>query len=123
MSLTVRTAADAYLDGSVVTLTLAGEADNASGPLLEESITRILHEHGDLAELRLDLTELTHMSSAGVRSLVVAHQRLGRVVDIVFTGVHPEVAESIRLTSFDRSAVLQEAGCRRCGQAAPHGEP
>ncbi len=65
-------------------------------------------EHEDLAELRLDLTELTYLSSAGLRSLVVAHQRLGREVGIVLTGVCSDVAESIRLTSFDAAALLEE---------------
>jgi anti-anti-sigma regulatory factor len=33
-----------------------------------------------------------------------------RGVKILFTGAQPDVAETIRLTGFDRTLVLQEAG-------------
>lgn len=108
MGFTIETAAELYRNGAVITLTLEGEADATSAPLLDERIARAWHEHADLAVLRLDLTRLTHISSAGLRSLVVAHQRIGRAVGIVLTGVRPEVAELIRLTGFDRTAVLEE---------------
>src|ERR1700761_6968292 len=107
MSLTMQTEADVYLDGSVITLTLAGEVDATSALLLEEQIVRAWNDHDDLAQLRLDLSELTYLSSAGLRSLVVAHQRLGREVGIVLTGVCSEVAESIRLIGFDATAPLE----------------
>jgi anti-anti-sigma regulatory factor len=41
---------------------------------------------------------------------VFAHQKMGREAQIVLVGVRPEVAETIRLTGFDRSIVMQEAG-------------
>jgi anti-anti-sigma factor len=49
------------------------------------------------------------MSSAGLRSLVFAHQKMPPGMEIVLIGARPEVAETIRLTGFDRSIVMQEA--------------
>jgi anti-anti-sigma factor len=54
------------------------------------------------------MDELTYMSSAGLRCLVFAHQKLPRGVDIVLVGTRPEVAETIKLTGFDRSITMQE---------------
>jgi anti-anti-sigma factor len=108
--LTVRMAARKYRAGTAVTLALAGEADGGSVDALDEWIARAEREHGEnLAELRFDLDELSYISSAGLRSIVVAHQRLGRGVRIVLTGADAEVAETIRLTGFHRAVVLEEA--------------
>jgi anti-anti-sigma factor len=113
MSLTVRMAAEEYRDGTVVTLALTGEADAASVDVLDEVIVRAEREHGQaMDELRFDLSDLSYISSAGLRSLVVAHQRLGRAVRIVLTGASAEVAETIRLTGFHNAVVLREAGFR-----------
>ena len=113
MSLSIRMEVQEYRDGTVVTLALAGEADAASTDVLDESIARAEREHRRaMDELRFDLTEVSYISSAGLRSLVVAHQRLGRSVRIVLTGASAEVAETIRLTGFHNAVVLEEAGLR-----------
>jgi anti-sigma B factor antagonist len=110
MSLTVQARAETYRSGTVVILALTGEADGRSAVELDGHIARAVGEHAeDLRELRFDLNALTYLSSAGLRSLVVAHQRLGRGVRIVLTGASEEVAETIRLTGFDRSAVVEES--------------
>jgi anti-anti-sigma factor len=48
------------------------------------------------------------MSSAGLRCLVFAHQKLGRAVEIVLVGTQPAVAETISMTGFDRSVIMQD---------------
>ena len=110
MNLTVTSTAQEYRSGTVVTLVLVGEADARTAVELDDRVARVADEHaGRLRELRFDLSALTYLSSAGLRSLVVAHQRLGRDVRIVLTGASEEVAETIRLTGFDRTAVVEES--------------
>jgi anti-anti-sigma factor len=48
--------------------------------------------------------------SAGLRCLVFAQQKMPHGVQIVIVGARPEVAETIRLTGFDRAVVMQESG-------------
>jgi anti-anti-sigma factor len=50
------------------------------------------------------------MSSAGLRCLVFAHQKMADDVRITVVGVQAQVAETIRLVGFDHSIDLQEAG-------------
>jgi len=38
---------------------------------------------------------LTYLSSAGLRCLVFAHQKMGRDTQIVLVGTRPEVAEKV----------------------------
>ena len=94
-----------HTDDGVVTIRLTGELDSRSAPSLNEVIVEATA--GEVRRLVLLAEDLTYMSSAGLRCLVFAHQKLGRGVDIVLVGATPEVAETIRLTGFDRSLVMQ----------------
>lgn len=90
----------------VATLTLTGEADSESAP----RIAAILDGLADLQlhRLELDLSDLSYLSSAGLRCVVFAHQRLGRSVEIVVVNASAQVAETIRLTGFDRSITMRQ---------------
>jgi len=106
MSLAITTA---VRDG-VATLTLAGEADAAAVPLFQRRLTELTTSA--ISGLVLDCAGLTYMSSAGLRCLVYAHQRLGRGVSIELNEVSPQVAETIRLTGLDRGVILRSKGER-----------
>ncbi|MFC6093552.1 anti-sigma factor antagonist [Saccharothrix sp. BKS2] len=98
--------AKAHTDDGVVTVRLTGDLDSRSAPILNDLITEVTA--GPVRRLVLLLEELAYLSSAGLRCLVFAHQKLGRGVDIVLIGTRPEVAETIRMTGFDRSVVMQD---------------
>lgn len=92
----------------VATIHLVGELDARSAPQFNDLIIDAAgHE---LNELVLIADKLTYMSSAGLRCLVFAHQKMSRAVQIMLIGAQPDVAEVIRLTGFDRSIIMQEAG-------------
>lgn len=97
-----------HAENGVATIRLIGEVDSRSAHRLNELIIEAVNETPD--RLVLLAEDLTYLSSAGLRSLVFAHQKMGREAEIVLVGVRPEVAETIRLTGFDRSIVMQEAG-------------
>ncbi len=97
VSLTVR--------NSTARLTLAGEADSTAAPHLATVLDGLSSEH--LLRLELDLSDLTYLSSAGLRCLVFAHQLLGRSVEIVVINPSDEVRRTIELTGFDRSLTVR----------------
>jgi anti-anti-sigma factor len=97
-----------HAEDGVATIRLAGEVDSRSAHRLNELIAAAVSHTPQ--RLVLLVEELTYLSSAGLRSLVFAHQTVGKGVEIVLVGVRPEVAKTIRLTGFDRSIVMQEAG-------------
>lgn len=96
-----------HTEDSVVTIRLTGDVDSRSAHELNELIAAAA-EH-DPSRLVLLAQELTYLSSAGLRCLVYAHQKMGRQTQIVLVGTRPEVAETIRLTGFDRSILMQDA--------------
>jgi anti-anti-sigma factor len=95
----------------VATIRLSGELDARSAPQFNQLVIDAAKHQ--ISQLVLLATDLTYMSSAGVRCLLFAHQKMPRGVQIVVTGAQPDVAETIRLTGFDRSVVLQESGGAR----------
>src|SRR6266567_409372 len=97
-----------HVGDGTATLSLVGELDRLAAPTLNDLITEAAGQ--EVERLVLLMEELTYMSSAGLRCLVIAHQKMPRGVEIVLIGTRPEVAETIKLTGFDRSITMQESG-------------
>lgn len=95
------------VEDSVATIWLSGELDASSAPRFNDLITDAAKHV--LTRLVLLAENLSYMSSAGVRCLVFAQQKLYRGTAIVLVGAQPDVAETIRLTGFDRSITMEEA--------------
>jgi anti-anti-sigma factor len=96
------------VEGGTATIRLDGELDGQSAPELHDLVSRVAEE--EVARLVLLMDTLSYMSSAGLRCLVFAHQKMPFGSEIVLVGTRPEVAETIRLTGFDRSVTMQESG-------------
>ncbi len=62
----------------------------------------------ELKRLVLDLRKLDYLSSAGLRQLVYAQQKLSDDVRIVLVGASPRVTQTIQLVGFDQSVTLTD---------------
>jgi anti-sigma B factor antagonist len=104
---------DAFLTSSdgTATISLAGELDATTAPVLRSLIDRVGDDHAD--RLVLAMRDLTYMSSAGIRCLVFAHQAVTPGTEIVLLDVQPDVAEVIRLAGLDRAVTFAEGGVPR----------
>jgi anti-anti-sigma factor len=104
MSFTVTLTAE----GRTTRLALTGELDAATAQPFYDRIAEAAET--DPRKLVVDLHELTYLSSAGLRCLVFARQKLGDDVEMVLAGPRETVAETIRLTGFDRTVAMVEEG-------------
>lgn len=97
-----------YTDSETATVSirLVGELDSGSAGRLNELIAAASRH--PVRRLVLLMERLTYLSSAGLRCLVYAHQKLGPGTDIVLVGARPEVADTIRLTGLDHSVIMQD---------------
>ena len=92
------------LHNGIARITLSGELDASVAELLREKIE---HAYDKQAKrLVLMMQDLTFMSSAGLRVLVFARQRMGSKTDIYVVGAPPAVTEPIIQTGFSRSVIL-----------------
>jgi anti-anti-sigma factor len=94
-----------HMEDTVATIRLAGELDATSASRFNDVI--IDAAKNALTRLVLLAENLSYMSSAGLRCLVFAHQKLPRGSEIILVGAQPDVAETIRLTGFDRSIKME----------------
>jgi anti-anti-sigma factor len=86
-----------------VSLHLEGEVDSKSAPELLDALTKI--GLAELAELRIHAMQLTFMSSAGLRALVFAKQKMPHSSRLIFIGGSDDIKEVIERTGLG-SAVL-----------------
>jgi anti-sigma B factor antagonist len=90
-------------DGATV-LTVAGEVDLATAPALENAIDAILS--GKPAALIIDLTSVSFLASAGMATLVAAHQRAGSTTSIAVVAEGPATSRQLKMTSLDQVFAL-----------------
>jgi anti-anti-sigma factor len=103
--LEVRTLRD---DGDRTTLSLGGELDLSSGELL----AAVLSNHLAMGDrwMRLDMSRVTFLDCAGLRTLVYAHnQFLGSGGSLVLTGVGPRIVRLLRLSHLDEALRVETA--------------
>ena len=81
MTLTIRT----IEENQIATLVLQGDVDTKTAPELLEVLTTLKLK--ELSELKIDLAEVNFMSSAGLRALVFAKQKMNH--DSIVSVVHP----------------------------------
>ncbi|MGY4102542.1 STAS domain-containing protein [Nocardia sp. R16R-3T] len=91
-------------DGATV-LTVSGEVDLATAPALENTIEAILT--GKPAALIIDLTGVSFLASAGMATLVAAHQRAGATTTIVVVADGPATSRQLKMTSLDQVFALR----------------
>ncbi|WP_433269171.1 STAS domain-containing protein [Actinosynnema sp. CS-041913] len=99
---------EAYLGftGRTGTVFLTGELDADTAPVFRSLVEQAAQR--PLDRLVLDLTGLSTMSSAGVRVLAFAQQKLPPSAVIIVVGARPEVVEIIRLAGFDQAVTIAE---------------
>lgn len=95
------------LTGEVATIELKGELDASTASRFHD----LIEDAAGAGALRLDIHVrlLTYLSSAGLRSLVFARQKMGDEVRISVVGATEPVSRTIRLAGFDHSIDLIDA--------------
>ena len=83
--------------GSVYTFVLDGELDTTTAPQLKERLQSV---GGDITEIVFDFTSLSYISSAGLRTILLANEIIGDDGVITVRGANPMVADIFDTTGF-----------------------
>jgi anti-anti-sigma factor len=92
---------------TLVSLVLEGELDTKSAPQLLEELTKIAL--AELEELRIHASELSFMSSAGLRALVFAKQKMPHTSRLLLIGASDSVREVISRTGLESAVTLLDS--------------
>ncbi len=85
------------LNGSSLSLALAGRLDTATAPQLEAELKQSL---AGVTDLTLDFAGLEYLSSAGLRVLLGAQKTMGRQGTMVIRNVNETIMEIFEVTGF-----------------------
>lgn len=91
----------------IAKITLSGELDASTAPLFKEKVEEAAKHN--ITHLVLFMSELQYMSSAGLRILIFAKQKMGAKVDIYIIGAQEMVKDTIEHTGFHYSVIMLEA--------------
>ena len=78
-------------EGSVLTVTLGNELAVANAPALMEELTP--YKDQGIKKVVFDATNLTHLSSSGVRIIIYCKQKLSVSPEIVFVNCKKEILD------------------------------
>ena len=85
------------VDGSAVTMALAGRLDTSTAPQLEAELKQTLP---GMQKLVLDFQELDYISSAGLRVLLSAQKTMNKQGEMILQHVNETVREVFEITGF-----------------------
>ncbi|TMM33904.1 MAG: STAS domain-containing protein [Actinobacteria bacterium] len=94
-------------NGRIALITLEGELDALHADDFRNRVEQAANG-GQIDQLVLDMTDLTYMSSAGMRGLVFARQKMGEDIRIVLVRASDSVEQTIRLVGFHQSVVFSD---------------
>ncbi len=100
MNLTIESvAADGYW-----LLTLTGDVDTKTAPSLLHALTQI--ELATIQDLRIEMAAVGFLSSAGLRALVFAKQKMPHESRLILIGTNTEISDVIAKTGLTQAVML-----------------
>lgn len=89
---------DKQVRGPVTVISFDGRLDSGTAPLAQNELMALLPDHG---RALLDMTQLSYMSSAGLRVLLLAYRQARSTgAHLALVGLPPEVREVMAATGF-----------------------
>lgn len=85
-------------------LTLKGDVDTKTAPSLFDALTKL--ELASIQELRIEMAAVGFLSSAGLRALVFAKQKMPYESRLILIGTSDEIADVITKTGLTQAVML-----------------
>lgn len=91
-------------NGSIAQIELSGELDAKSAPIFKEEVEKAATL--GVEKLVLVMEELSYLSSAGLRVLIFAKQKMGTGIEIYLISPQEMVLDTIQKTGFHHSVEI-----------------
>ncbi len=91
-------------DGTVLTVAIEGSIDTVTAPRFEAELNPL---YDGVRELILDFAAVDYVSSAGLRVIMSADQRMSEAGRLVLKNVCEDVREVFEMTGFDELLTIE----------------
>jgi anti-sigma B factor antagonist len=91
------------IDSNAAMITMSGELDGSMAPLFQREVEKAATQN--VKRLVLLMSDLDYMSSAGLRVLLIAVQKM-RGVDLYVIGARQEVKDTLQMSGLDRGFIM-----------------
>ena len=92
------------LNGNQLTLTLVGELNTDTAPYLEEVIKNDLKKAQVLV---IDMKDLSYLTSAGLRVLLVAQRIMGTKGEMIIRNANSDILDIFDMTGFNNLLTIE----------------
>jgi anti-anti-sigma factor len=94
-------------EGPVATVTLRSRIDSSNAQQLADALIALVDQN--ISRLVFVAKELEYISSAGLRAVVFAKQKLGQDSQVHLVSASPEIVNIFVVTGFDRFIVIEDS--------------
>ncbi|MBH8577011.1 anti-sigma factor antagonist [Nostocaceae cyanobacterium CENA369] len=91
-------------NNGVARIKLSGELDGLNAPIFQAEVAKAVSQGAK--DLVLLMQDLDYMSSAGLRVLIFAKQKMGAKANIYVVGAQDTIINTLQKTGFDQSLIL-----------------
>ena len=91
-------------DKGIAKITLSGEMDGSVAPQFKTTVEDATAQGAK--RLVLLMKDLSYMSSAGIRVLIFAKQKMGTDVDVYTIGAQEQIVDTLEMTGLQHTVVM-----------------
>lgn len=94
------------VSGTVAKVTLVDKIDTTNAPALADELKKLIGKN--LERVVFMVKDLKYISSAGLRAIVFAKQKIGQNVQVYLIGAAKEIHNIFKMTGFDSFVKIQD---------------
>ncbi|OPZ91071.1 MAG: STAS domain protein [Firmicutes bacterium ADurb.Bin419] len=93
--------------GDITKVILQGKLDAVNAPLLMEELKSLIGQN--INKIVFYVKDLEYISSAGLRTIIFAKQKIGKDTEVYMIGAQDIVSDVIKMSGLDNFLYLQES--------------
>lgn len=93
--------------GEITKVNLSGKLDAANAPILMEELKSLIGQ--SVSKIIFYVKDLEYISSAGLRTIIFAKQKIGAETEIYMIGAQETVSDVIKMSGLDNFLYLQDS--------------
>jgi anti-anti-sigma factor len=94
------------IEGNTAKFTISGRLDAANAPELSEALKELIGK--SIENIVFFVEELSYISSAGLRAIAFAKQKIGADTKVYVIKPQQDVIDVIKMTGFDSFIIIQD---------------